>query len=219
MNDCWRCIKQFWVCSQCHLPVWQPVLHHSQHQHHTINNPLHCCKGSHANFQNQKENGNHGSQINHDFSSTPAFPIHALERQIHFICSHPECSDSDMNNTYFLAASKYAHLLQAHAMKSITPSTKVSHLMPSAATLSKQEVPWPCIQTKLTVTRFKNRVIGHPIHSSCTFTSKFLNSLQDCQLKCQRKLAWSTLIAQASLTFTLGVIHLIHLCFTLITAS
>jgi hypothetical protein len=65
------------------------------------------------------KNGTRGSRISHNISSTPACPIQALARRVHYICSHPKCTESDIISTYFSAASKRACPLQAHDINTI----------------------------------------------------------------------------------------------------
>jgi hypothetical protein len=67
---------------------------------------------------NQK-NGTRGSRISHDVSGTPACPIRALARRVHYIHTHPDCSATDIISTYVSGPSKRARPLQAHDMNSI----------------------------------------------------------------------------------------------------
>jgi hypothetical protein len=62
---------------------------------------------------NQK-NGTHGSRISHDASGTKACPVRALARHVHYIMSHPQCTDKDIISTHQSTHMKSPRPLQAY---------------------------------------------------------------------------------------------------------
>jgi hypothetical protein len=60
---------------------------------------------------NQK-NGTRGSRISHTPSGTPACPVRALARRVHYIMDHPQCTDQNIISTYFSPITKSARPLQ-----------------------------------------------------------------------------------------------------------
>ena len=70
---------------------------------------------------NQK-NGTRGRRISHDTSGTPACPVRALARRVHYIMHHPQCTETDIISTYSSTPANQPRPLQASDINKIIKS-------------------------------------------------------------------------------------------------
>jgi hypothetical protein len=71
---------------------------------------------------NQK-NGTRGSRISHTTSGTKACPVRALARRVHYIMSHPNCTETNIISTYYSPHTKSARPLQSGDINTLIKTT------------------------------------------------------------------------------------------------
>lgn len=108
-----RCTKQFRACdiifydsTDTIIPNSSPLL------------TLYSATTAVMRITNQK-NGTRGSRISHTPSGTPACPVRALARRVHYIMAHPKCTDHNIISTYFSPITKAARPLQSSDMNKL----------------------------------------------------------------------------------------------------